>query len=80
MVSPSQIRDVISHYVRGGDANEFVLEFSKLSFDIVQRGSPAAVELAGKVECKLAEMYVGHLTQAAFRLWLRDEILGPTPV
>jgi len=72
MVSDHQINELALSYVHDGDLKKFVLEFSKLSFNIRQHGNPAAIENAKIIESKLAEVYAGHLPQVGFRNWLRD--------
>ena len=72
MVTVDQIREAVLNYVRDGNADSFVLEFSKLSFDIAQRGEPEAIRLAKLVEGKLAQAYAGHLEQKGLRGSLAD--------
>jgi hypothetical protein len=59
MVTTSQIQDVISNYLSHGDANKFVLEFSRLSYNIHQQGDPESIRLANQIECKLADVRAG---------------------
>lgn len=60
MVSASQIREVIVSYEQHHDSSRFVLEFSKLSFDVQRDGSPEAIRLSRSIENKLSEVHVGH--------------------
>lgn len=60
MASANQIREVILSFAQHRDANRFVLEFSKLSFDIRNHGSDEAVQLADAIQSKLADVSVGH--------------------
>lgn len=60
MASANQIREVILSFAQHGDANRFVLEFSRLSFDIRNHGSAEAIQLADAVQSKLADVSVGH--------------------
>ena|ERR1700733_10030640 len=72
MISANQIREVISGFLEHGDVDRFVLEFSKVSFDIRRRGTAAAADLVKTVEAKLAEAYVGHLSVTSMRGALED--------
>ena len=59
MVSANQIREVVSAFELHGDPNRFVLEFSRLSFDIRNNGDPEAIQLACTIEDKIATA-IGH--------------------
>ena len=76
MVSANKIREVISSYVRDGDFKQFVLEFSKLSFNIRQSGEAAAIDLSKRIEAILAEVNVGHMTLEGFRNSIGDVALA----
>jgi hypothetical protein len=74
MISANQIREVIDAYVQDGNADAFVLEFSKLAFGINQHGDEDAVKLAQAVEGRIALVHAGHLSPAALRDWLRGNM------
>ena len=72
MVTVNQIREVAYGYIQRGDIQEFLLEFSKLSFNIHQHGELEAIELAKRIEDKLAKVHAHPISQDEFRDWLRE--------
>jgi len=72
MVSASQIREVAQRYIDQRDDKIFALEFSKLSFNVRQHGSPEAVRLVREIESRLASLSVGHLSRHALLAELQD--------
>jgi predicted MPP superfamily phosphohydrolase len=70
MVSANQIREVILNYIQSDDADEFILEFSKLSFGISQHGDPDAIALARAVESQIALVHAGHMAVGGLRRWM----------
>ena len=77
MISANQIREVLSKYLSGGDAEKFVLNFSGLSHNIHKNGDSEAIELANKVELKLADLRGGFISQSVFRDHLRELAFVP---
>jgi hypothetical protein len=77
MISADQIEKVISAYVADRDLRKFVLEFSRLSFNVRNNGQPKAIKLAKDVECKLAELHVGHASEDMFRDWMEELVRKP---
>jgi hypothetical protein len=67
MVSAYQVREVVAGFVQRANLDDFVMEFSKLSFDIRNNGDPQAIEMAKNVEDQLALLHVGHLSPAELR-------------
>lgn len=71
MVSASQIREVVAMYLSHNDSDRFVLEFSKLSYNIHKDGDAEAVALAQAIEFKMADLRSGCISHANFRDSLR---------
>jgi hypothetical protein len=80
MVSENDILGAIKSYVEHKDGQKFMLDFSQLAFNIHLCGSKPAIDLARRVEGKLAGVYCGHLSELVFRNWLRDDISKPSLV
>jgi hypothetical protein len=76
MVSAEQIRDVMRAYVQHGGADRFVLEFSAVAHEVRKNGEPSAIQLANKIQSKLAEAYCGHINQEQLCDWVRATVLG----
>ncbi len=72
MISAGQIREIASSYLSSGDADKFVLEFSALSHNIHKNGDAQAIELANKIESKMADLRGGFISKALFIDSLRD--------
>jgi len=72
MVSKNDIQQVMKDYVQHRDGDRFVLEFSKVSYDIEKRGDSKAVDLSRRVQAKLAEVYAGHMSQTLLYNWAAD--------
>src|SRR5260370_1584011 len=77
MISANQIREVLSKYLSGGDAEKFVLNFSGLSHNIHKNGDSEAIELANKLELKLADLRGGFISQSVLRDHLRELAFVP---
>ena len=76
MVSAKQIREVVQQYIQHGDADAFVLAFSKLAFGISKHGEPQAIRLAQAIDGKIALVHAGHLSEDSLRDWLRYDVLS----
>ena len=72
MVSSSQIREIASSYLSHNDADRFVIEFARLSYNINKNGHAEAIELANKIESRLADMRAGLISKSVFLVMLRD--------
>lgn len=78
MVTTNQIAEVVHNYLLQPDANNFVIEFSRLSYDILEHGDPDAVKLANRIEGYLADVRAGLISKTAFADSLRA--LVPPPI
>jgi hypothetical protein len=72
MVSAVQIEEVIASYIVSGDLRKFVLDFSRVSFNIHKSGTPEAIRLANCVDARIAELNVGHASEDMFQRWMAD--------
>lgn len=72
MVYGGQIREVVSSYLSHGDADKFVLAFSALSHNIHKHGDPEAIELANKIESKMADLRGGFISKSQLIDSLRE--------
>jgi hypothetical protein len=72
MVDINQISSVVSNYLSYGDAERFVLEFSKLSYNIHKHGEPDAIELANSIESKMADLRSGLISKPEFSDFLSN--------
>ncbi len=77
MVSAAQMREVISSYLSQDDVERFVLEFSPLSHNIHKNGDSEAIELANKIESKIADLHAALVTKSDFRSFLRQLAVPP---
>lgn len=60
MASANQIRQAILDFVGHRDPNRFVLDFSRLSFDLRNSGDVEAIQLSAAIDGKIADVSVGH--------------------
>ena len=72
MVSASEIHRVVTDYFSHQDANRFVLEFSRVSYNIHKNGSPEAIRLANEIESNLADLRGGFISKSVFLQNLED--------
>ena len=76
MTSLNEVHQVILEFVQHGDADKFVVEFSKLSFGVPLGAEQAAIDLIAMVDSKVSQVYVGHLSRSAFREWLQNNVVS----
>lgn len=74
MISANQIRQLILNYLADSDADKFVSEFAVLSHNIHRDGEPAALELANKIEFKLAALHSGLMSHPELKTVLLDAV------
>jgi len=63
MVTIDQIREAVLKYLAHGDANRFVLDFSRLSYNIHTNGDSDAQLIADRIESKLADVRAGFASK-----------------
>jgi hypothetical protein len=63
MIEPVHIRVVIANYIADRDAEKFMLDFAKLSYNIHKSGSPEAISLANEIEFRLTDVALGNLSK-----------------
>jgi hypothetical protein len=71
MVSAGQILQVVARYLSQEDAEKFTLEFSALSYNIHKNGDAEAIDLANKIESKMADLHGKFITSSDFSDFLR---------
>ena len=76
MTSLNEVHQVILEFVQHGDADKFVVEFSKLSFEVPLGAEQAAIDLIAMVDSKVSQVYVGHISLYAFREWLQNNVVS----
>ena len=76
-MSASQIREVISNYLSGGDAERFAQEFSALSYNIHKHGDSEAISLVNRIEIKMTDLHEKLIDMSAFKDFLRDIAASP---
>ena len=78
MISTRQIREAILAFLSDNDVDKFALNFASLSHNIHKEGDSDAIELANKIEFKLAALDSGFISLPGFRECLRA--LVPAPI
>lgn len=76
MIDLNQVHQVILEFVERGDADKFVVEFSKLAFGVPLGAEQGAIDLIAMVDSKVSQVYVGHISLSAFREWLRNNVVS----
>jgi len=76
MIGLNEVHEVILEFVQHGDADKFVVEFSKLSFGVPLGAEQDAIDLIAMVDSKVSQVYVGHISRSAFREWLQNNVLS----
>ena len=72
MVTANQINEVVLDYLFHDDANRFLVEYSRLSYNIGERGDAVAIALVNKIETHLADVRAGVISRTAFKDALRN--------
>jgi hypothetical protein len=72
MISAAQIREVASSYLSHDDGERFLLEFSPLVHNIHKNGEAEAIELADKIQSKMADLHSNLIAKSEFRSFLRQ--------
>jgi hypothetical protein len=72
MISANQIRQLLLTYLTDSDADKLVSDFAVLSHDVHRKGDPKALELANKIEFKLAALHSGLISRSEFKAALLE--------
>lgn len=78
-MSAKEIREIISNYLAGGNADKFIKEFAAASYNVHKNADPEAIELVSKVEAKMADLHHGFVLQDSFKKQLFELIANVPP-
>jgi hypothetical protein len=79
MVNAKQIREIVLNYLSSGNAENFMLDFSAVSYGIQKNGDPEAVALVNKIESKIADLHGGCISLDPFKKALFDLLAESNP-
>jgi hypothetical protein len=77
MISADQIRKAVEDFLADSDANKFALQFASLSHDIHKNGDSDAIELARKIQSRLADVSAKLMGPSDLKVALREDIAPP---
>jgi hypothetical protein len=72
MENAQKIREIVSCFLSGGEAEKFIVDFSSVSYQIRAAGDDRpALEIVNKIESQIAAVHNKHMSIPEFRDFLR---------